>query len=344
MTASITKDCVSSGDIPHFLQYKPRRNSSVDFMVVIPSYNRPRRICEETLSLLQWHGVPLGKVHVFVNDSRQGDGDPQWKQYHDAMVDFNMTQVHLHRGGANLVQQMSTIFAWACDSYVVLMSDAVSDIHWKPISETSSTKLTSLPQGALQLVIQHGYDLIKTGEFMAWSLAASHDGRFMTSRNITRKIGLLDGNLAGIMVNQFLKSMPMHPEDGLIYDVALACLLWDSGYRFFRYQGMCCKHKYRSAGGQATLFPDKKDRRKAEDKCIKRLERTFPQLIKFHPSPSYSHKRMQYKFLRLGPDPLIMRVRGKGSFPKVKAKGLSNKERQAMWRLRQKEKRQHTMS
>ena len=336
--SDITEQAVSVGKIPHFMQFQPRKKQTLDYLIVIPSYNRPRRLCEETLALLRRHDVPLGKVHVFVNDARGSTEEPQWKQYHDAIVEFKCTSVQLHRGGRDLVQQMSKIFSWAAGRYVVLMSDAVNDILWKDISTTGSTKLTSLPRGGLQAVIQHGYALMMAGNCMAWSLGASHDGRFMKSMGITRRVGLLDGNFAGMIVNDFLQSMTMHPQDGLVYDVALACQLWSTGHRFFRYLGMCCKHTYRSAGGQSALFPDKTVRREAENQCIRRLERRFPDLIKFNDSPKFSLKRMQYKFLRAGPDPWVMRVNGRGRLPTVKITRLSNKERQAMWRQRNKAK------
>lgn len=294
-----------SREIPHFHQWMD--TDAPDYTVVIPSYARPQKICEYTLAFLHRQGIPMNRVHVYINPASCSHEDPQWYQYLNQLRTFNFLNVHLKVGGDCLLSQMRRILEDNIGKYIIVMSDLVSDVCWKVRLCTKGVeRLESLPTGYLSALISHGHSLMSAGNFTAWSLGASHDYRFMKSHNITCRLGLLDGNLTGLKVNADFLSWKFHAGDGLIYDVAWACHLWNHGHRFFRYAGLCAKHPYRASGGQASLMGSGAVRREKENDQIKQLALQFPELVCFSPNEKYSLKRMQYRFLTHGGAPLTM--------------------------------------
>lgn len=291
--------------VPHFSEWLGA--GAADYTVVIPSYDRPKKICQSTLAFLHKQGISMNRVHVYINPAGCSHEDPQWYQYLNQFRAFNFLNVHLKVGGDCLLSQMKRILEDNVGKYIVVMSDLVADVSWKvrPSSQQPE-RLMSLPKGHLAAIIAHGHSLMEAGNFSAWSLGASHDFRFMKSHNITCRLGLLDGNLTGLKVQAEFLSWKFHSGDGLIYDVAWACHLWSHGHRFFRYAGLCAKHPYRASGGQSSLLGNGAVRRAKENDQIKRLALQFPDLVCFSPNKKYSLKRMQYRFLTHGGDPLKM--------------------------------------
>jgi len=321
---------IQKGGVPHFADWRAE-TFAPEYRVVIPTYKRAEKLCSTTLSLLRKHGIPLHRIRIYVNPENRGGEAPEWAEYLDMFRRHDLLEVHLRPGGTCLLQQMHRILEDAVGQYVIVMSDTVSDITWKAENSKGANTVQSLPIGFLPALFAHGHEMMKAGQFRAWSLSASHDGRFMKSNNITQRLGLLDGNMTGLLVEADMLSIKMHPEDGLIYDVAWACHLWHDGHRFFRYLGMCCKHPYRGKGGQEALFGCIEERRRSEDRCIQRLANRFPELVSWVSRGTYSLKRMQYQFRKHGGDPILMEkylLSGRGRRPKHANHSMSAKERQ----------------
>ena len=94
---------------------------------------------------------------------------------------------------------------------------------------------------------------------------------------------------------------------GLVYDVALTCSLWESGRRFIRYRSLSLLHRYRAAGGYASVEKGPQARRARENKLLRRLAKRYPELIEFRVKPSASLGTMQYNFRNVGPEPPELR-------------------------------------
>ena len=128
----------------------------------------------------------------------------------------------------------------------------------------------------------------------------------MKTNAISRKLGLLDGNLWGLVKTPGFENVVKDPDDQVIYDVAMTANLWASGRRFFRYRGLCTSTVYRSSGGLQSRM-SMEQRRTAEDRRIRILAGKHETLVQFKAKPSASWSTMQYRFVEMGPQPLLMR-------------------------------------
>lgn len=304
----ITPDDIQQG---HIIDWRMWVNAKErpQFDVVIPSHARPHDLCETTLALLHKHEVDLSRVHVFVDfNCKNQCGVPAYETYVLTLRQYGFHAVHVRPGGPGLEGNMKAIRQlFDIGTYLITMSDKVCDVLEIAPGIRGEQMKISVPNGSLLTLWHHGYDLLKAGGFAAWSTNATHSVRTMRADALSRKAGLLDGNMTGQLVTHALKEMQL--DHGLIYDVEYAAALWDSGQRYVRYRGICCKHPYRSAGGQANIYPDPTARRHAEDSAIRALAQKYPKVVRFTRKPSASLKVMQYSFRPSGPAPLIFNAR-----------------------------------
>ena len=280
---------------------------TIEFKLVIPSFDRPTALCGNTLSLLRRDGVPMDKVNVFVSPvpAAQG-GSPEWYRYAEEMKKHNFPEVHVRPGGRTLEDQMVAAMEWVGSGYMIVMSDTVKSMQTREDTPGSKTTMVATPKGTVMALINHGFQLLRATGCTAWSVNPSHNPWQLSVFGITRRLGLLDGNLTGLFLPPNWRKMTVASGHGLIYDVEWSASLWAHGHRFCRYQGVCCEHTYRRPGGQATLIKDANKRRRQETQAIKACARKFPSLVKWVHKPKASLKTMEYKFLTHGPCGLVM--------------------------------------
>ena len=299
---------LQKGTVPHFHDYVTNRQP-VDYVICIPSFNRPNKLCTSTLALLRRHGVNLRAVHVFVAPSCAPDESrPEWHRYSEALREHGFEDVHVEPGGDGLCAQMTAIMAWTePGTYLICLSDDVDDIDEKKIRKNGTIYTRPLPSGTLPALFSHAWDLMTAGCFTAWGLNAPKNTMNMNCRTISRKLGLLEGNLYGLMV-QSSTSADLIPgiEVQEIFDVALTLALWTKGERFFRYRGLSTRTTYKAPGGFLTTLTACA-RRLKENEQIRLLSCAHGTLLRFKTKPTSSLKTMQYEFRPLGPTPLTMR-------------------------------------
>ena len=302
---TVTVSDLSAGVVPHFADWLLNPHVA-EYKIVIPSFNRPRLLCETTLQLLKRQGIPLGRVAVFVAPvTVRGQHDPEWARYLRELRDHDMLAVHLLPGGEGLEQQMAKAMAWVGSGYFITMSDTVREVRMKKATRGSSTKkLKPMPVGTLQALFSHGRSMLAAGDFVAWSVNPCHNGLRMTDNTVSRKLGLLDGNLTGMILPSDWMELRVADGHGLIYDVELSVKLWARGHRFCRYMNVCADHTYRRPGGQATLFDSALCRRQREDDVLQQVASEYPELLSWKRDDQTSLKNMQYHFHSVGPSPL----------------------------------------
>ena len=303
---TISAKNIASSQVLHF-DYFPHVVGIPDYKIIIPSFDRPVKLCKSTLSLLSSQGISLNKVHVFVSPGSASTSTmPEWQRYHEALREHGFLEVHLHEGGIGLSCNMMAALKFVKCGYVITMSDHVLDIQEQTQRVDGSMCLSSIPTGGLHAIIQHGYQMLMAGKFAVWGVSPSHSPNRLRPDVISRRLGLVDGNLCGMLLPSDWNLFSIASKYDLIYDVAWSTKLWDNGYRLVRYSGVCVKHPYRASGGQNSVIPSKTKRRRAENKAIKMLQCEHPSLIEFIKKPNASLKNMQYRFLRHGPLPMRM--------------------------------------
>ena len=310
---------------------------------MIPSHARPNDLCLSTLTFLRKHGVDLSRVHVFVDFAwSSACGTRAYDLYVKSLRQHGFHAVHVRPGGRGLEGNMKAIRElFDIGTYVITMSDRVDDLLELTAGTSKNPTLTPVPAGALASLWHHGHDVIKAGGFAAWSTNASHSARTMRQDALSRKAGLLDGNMTGQLVTQDWKDMTV--DHGLIYDVEYAACLWTLGHGYVRYRMLCCKHPYRSRGGQAERYSDPAARRQTEDAAIKSVAAKYPDVLMFVSKPNASLKVMNYAFRRHGPSVLkVIQRHGQGAGRNRKYsndRAATPQERTAACRARQKRKR-----
>jgi len=304
----ITAQDAARGTVRHWRDsLNTSGTTDVDFKLVIPSFDRPTALCGTTLSLLRSEGVPMDRVSVFVSPQPASPGGtPEWYRYSDEMKRHRFAEVHVRPGGRSLEEQMAAAMEWVGSGYMIVMSDTVKSILTREDNHGSKVTMVKTPKGTLLALVKHGFHLLRATGCTAWSVNPSHNPWQLSVSSITRRLGLLDGNLMGMFLPPNWRRMQVTHGHGLIYDVEWSASLWAYGHRFCRYQGVCCEHRYRQPGGQATLMSDVVKRRRVETQAIKACAKKFPHLIKWMHKPKASLRAMEYRFLTHGPGVLVM--------------------------------------
>ena len=195
-TGVITSADVEDGEVPNFRDWFPLRQAP-DVRVLIPSWNRPAVLCENTLAVLRRHGVPLHTSHMFVAPSKApGHDKPEWYRYLTTFREAEFGEVNLQLGADGLEHQMSAMLRWAKTGYVVIMTDDVSDIMERKDMNDRGLRMRPLPEGLLPSLFVHAHALMGAGGFYAWSLAPCQNPCSMNDTSISRKLVLLEGNIS----------------------------------------------------------------------------------------------------------------------------------------------------
>jgi len=334
----ITAAQVATTKVPHWQSFlRQVKPHDTEYKIVIPSFDRPAELCGNTLTLLKREGIDMDRVNIFVSPvAAKNKKQPEWYRYAEACLASGFREVHIRPGGRNLEEQMAKAMEWAGSGYIIVMSDTVRRILSAEIRDNKVVPLEAV-KGSLPCIFEHGYQLMQATGCVAWSVNPSHNPKHLELWSISRKLGLLDGNLTGMMLPKDWKHMKVTKGHGLIYDVEWSAALWSKGYRFFRYRGLCCEHRYRQEGGQATLMTNAEYRRKVENEAIRKVSEKYPECLAPMHKPKASLRTMEYTFFAKGPSNLFMTIPQPGRKRKYHlATGSTSTER--MRRLRQRRK------
>ena len=338
----ITAQDVASGTVRHWHDSLPKTSGkTIDYKLIIPSFDRPTELCGNTLSLLQRDGVPMDKVNVFVSPKSARPGArPEWYRYTEECKRHNFAQVHIRPGGRTLEAQMVAAMEWVGSGYMVVMSDTMRSIQTKEDKPNCPIRKIPAPEGTVLALIKHGFELLRASGSTAWSVNPSHNPFQLTVNTITRRLGLLDGNLMGMFLPPNWRKMQVTSGHGLIYDVEWSAALWSQGHSFCRYQGVCCEHTYRRPGGQASLMNDVAKRKLRETQAIRACAKKYPSLVQWCRKPKASLRTMEYKFSPQGPSGLVMEKARSGPRREYSLnEGSTSAQRMARMRLRNKRRR-----
>ena len=304
--ARITLHDVQTGEVPHWRDWF-ETDPDHNFTVAIPSYDRPQLLCEATLPLLAKHGVPLRNVHVFVCPRNPpGSKNPEWHRYLETLRRFGYGDVNIEPGGVGLEGQMACILRRFRQGHLVVVTDDVREIQELVHTPKGKRKLRAIANGGLVPIISHARCLMEAGHFQAWSLGCCSAVRNMSANEVSRKCGLLNGNMFGLLRSDDGLEKAVPAGMGLIYDSALSCALWSLQKYYFRYRGLCVKHKYKQTGGYASIENAPGCRRQQENLLLLRLQKQYPKLVHFREKPKASYNTMQQHFCQVGPAPLTL--------------------------------------
>jgi hypothetical protein len=323
----------------HFLDYVNETVSGLKFTVVIPSYDRPEELCRKTLSLLRKHGVMDHHIMVLITPGRvPGKTETEWNRYRTSLLRNGYEGVRREVGALGLEKQIWQGMQFVGEGeYMVCMTDDVSDIKMMRLLSRRMKKPKGpevLTAGGLLGVFSLGWKLINDLQVGGWGVNCAHDGRSLDPRLVSCSLGLVEGNLYGIMVN--LKEEMQCHLSGVLTDHETSCRMWAHGGRFVRFQMLCVVHSYRIRGGYQSSFGIEQ-RKLLENKSIAALIKMFPELVD-HRTPSSSagaaFQCLQYKNLRSPPIHMMPPTKGANLRKYKGLRSSTSAERTAAWRKR----------
>jgi hypothetical protein len=262
------------------LEAHVRSCSSCKYVVAIPSRGRATELCQQTLPLLRYHGVPMIRVHVFVHKQEPTNAETlsDYDAYKVALEKHGFHDVCLCPGAANLQDQWNLIWdIFPEGAHIIVFSDTVPGLKWKTLD--SPCTMYDLPQGYLRLLIAHAYDLMMQGHSAAWGLCPCKNPKNMRAKTVGWNLGLLDGNCFGVLNCPSV----LHMEGNRFTpDVELTLRLWSVTPKLLRYHCFTAEHKYNSRGGQKALV-SLKVRRQEERTSFKQYMEQYPRWIRLKP-------------------------------------------------------------
>ena len=273
-----------------------------DVPVAVPSKGREEELCQQTLTMLKYHGYDMSMVHVFVDGEHQReDGSSEYDRYYRMMHSKGFGSVGLHPGGKYLRSQYARIFQFFQNvPELIVTTDMVPKIVMR--KSPRNVCVEPLEKGMLKTIIRIGFDIASTEGARAWSLASCKAGMNLSPGTISRKCGLLCGNFHGIRMS--LGPPPAMTTSNFTTDVEFSLRCWTECGAMVRFLGIAASHAYRSRGGLSTAALSPKQRHAETCKAIRKLAKEFPTLLRTEDKQKRRVTRMNYHFKQKGPKPM----------------------------------------
>ena len=162
-----------------------------------------------------------------------GEGPQEWERYVEATRVAGFGNIRIREGGIGLcAQMMSGMQMVGVGNYMVVILDTVKCVK-RHKDYKGFRSLTPIASGELINVLSHGHDVLQSHAFVAWSSVANHNAMRMDPVNMSRRLGLLDGNFMGMIAPNNFRRFASLPDQ--IYFVALTAHLWNEGHGICRY-------------------------------------------------------------------------------------------------------------
>jgi hypothetical protein len=190
----------------------PRPDSEPpDYILVVPSYNRPKALTQKTMKLLIRQRIPLERVFVFVaNGVADGQSCHECIRYSEELAPLCFPKSNIIVGVRGIMEQRNFIVRWVIDRYgplkhVVSLDDDLEELFYKERTHFDVREgkrkefgvLKEIEAGGLEAWIAHAMEaMLKTNSFI-WSCNTSSNSLFMLSDFISTSNGMCNGYCYG---------------------------------------------------------------------------------------------------------------------------------------------------
>jgi hypothetical protein len=237
----------------------------MDWVIVIPSYNRVETLKEKTLAVLKEHKIPKSKIYVFVADKEQ---EKLYNELSDSVG-------HIVVGVKGLAEVRNFIFDYfPKGKKLVFMDDDVRSL----IEFDGSAKRHEQPLRSLTTVINRGFSECKKAGARLWGVYPVPNGFFMKD-TVTTDLRFIIGSFWGCLnpgselhlkfgseKEDYQRTLQFWEEDGVV--VRLNFVAPKTAY-------------YKEPGG---MQDDGMDARVAKQKtAVAAMMKAWPQYIKMNP-------------------------------------------------------------
>eukprot|EP00746_Dinoflagellata_sp_MGD_P001205 gnl/MRDRNA2_/MRDRNA2_102244_c0_seq1.p1 gnl/MRDRNA2_/MRDRNA2_102244_c0~~gnl/MRDRNA2_/MRDRNA2_102244_c0_seq1.p1 ORF type:complete len:484 (-),score=67.95 gnl/MRDRNA2_/MRDRNA2_102244_c0_seq1:187-1638(-) len=270
-----------------------------EYVVAIPSYDRPEEIEAKTLALLKKHCIPESCVYIFVANEHEhtryaaalGDRWPNlivgvpslWRQ-RNFITNYFPEGLHI----VSLDDDVEEIYRVHVDSSRKLPQETEPEIShvkdWR--LEVQDYVIKPLRDGDFPKLIKDARRKMEKHGAYLWALNVSDNPFFMRRRFVTKKLGLCNGFLWGCR-NRHDVALHLKYGDGH-EDVERSVRFFHMDGVLVRYREFCAKtkcffkSKVGNAGGLQSSMT-KKERQAAEERGNRMLCEEFPEFLKLSP-------------------------------------------------------------
>eukprot|EP00930_Biecheleria_cincta_P003104 TRINITY_DN104039_c0_g1_i1.p1 TRINITY_DN104039_c0_g1~~TRINITY_DN104039_c0_g1_i1.p1 ORF type:complete len:680 (+),score=60.59 TRINITY_DN104039_c0_g1_i1:48-2087(+) len=261
-----------------------------DYIVVIPSFNRPTQLRDKTFDVILRQRVPLERVFVFVAGvTVEGQTQSESQRYLGVLVPKGLPADHVVTGVKGILQQRNYIVDWVLSrfgdlTHVVSMDDDLDELLYKVPTRIDRRGgevgvLRPLEVGGLDAWIAHASKAMLKYNCYIWSLNTSANPYYMRSDTIGTGNGMINGYFYGFRVRantpELLPQFKSASEDR------------ERSVRYFAKDGILLRYKmyaaktkpFHNAGGIQDEYEGSLDLRKADEREGHRMiEAAFPLL------------------------------------------------------------------
>lgn len=235
------------------------RKLKSDYVIAIPSYNRPNELLKKSLATLKYYKIPNSKIHIFLHSNEQK------KLYEETIPKefYGKLIVHTLPMGIGKVRNYIMDY-FPIGKQIVSLDDDVSG-YMEPFGK----KLK--PIKSLDEVIRKGFHLCKENSFTLWGFYPVCNAFFMKGEPITKDLRFIVGGTMGFINKRRHVSLNFKED----YEYTLMSYKEDGGV--IRFNRICVKHTVASSKGGIGLNQEERlqDYKNAAQVLMKR----YPDLV-----------------------------------------------------------------
>lgn len=235
-----------------------------DFVVAIPSYDRPKELNKKTLSMLSDNNISKNIITVFVANTEQ-------KKIYEEEIGSDYKVVVGVKGMTNIRNFMTNYYT--SGKKILFIDDDISRIVK---GQSDGMKITAVTN--LKTLASNGFNLCKKHGYHIWGLHPSSNPRSLKSSNlVTNNLKYIIGALYGVINDKTIKVSLDSAED---YERTLKYYIKYGGViRFNNYSGYTTY--YAKGGMEAAGRTSTK-----EDSDKKALARKYSQYAETYTRPN----------------------------------------------------------
>jgi hypothetical protein len=223
----------------------------MEYVVAIPSYNRPNEIIKKTLKTLADGGVDMERIFIFVANEEQAEL-------------YKPTGYKIIIGVIGIANQRVFISNYfPVGQYIISLDDDVEELQ--TLHESKLVRLTDL-----HTFFTSSYEILMRENLFIWGIYPVRNAFFMKSGVMTKTLKFLLGVCYGY-INRNLKEL--YPTAEGKEDIEQSILYYKRDGGVIRFNHVAVKTKFNSVGGLG------KDRYEMNEKASQLLKERYPDVV-----------------------------------------------------------------
>jgi len=218
---------------------------TIDYRIVIPSYQRPQILKDKSLALLKHHKIPIDKIDVLLGTEEEG------QMYREVLGNGYAKNFIYHgqKGIGSVRNWIRWYYKYESNiKYVVYMDDDIQQIlDWQtPVKDIE------------ELIVDMFYET-EIKKLNLWGLSPFSNPFFM-KKTITTNLRYICGAVCGELIDRDKHDIYVDTDHGEDFQFSMEYFLRDGGV--VRNNGVCIVTKYFGDGGINESYGGLEERKK----------------------------------------------------------------------------------